>query len=161
MKQGLSAVFICIFSFLLFLPEAGFSQTLSMTVTAYDNCEICTGKTCEDEAYGITSTGNVASWGTVAVDPAVIPYGTFLKIEGFGELVFRAEDTGSDIRGNHIDVWMTSHEDAMQFGKRKLHVTIVPPFQKYYAFLNESNYFSYRIKVLSTFLCIGLPSVIR
>nr|WP_242823790.1 3D domain-containing protein [Sulfobacillus thermosulfidooxidans] len=54
--------------------------------------------------------GAVAAWdglplhqGDVAVDPQVIPLGTYLYIDGFGPA--RAVDTGSAIFGDHIDIF--------------------------------------------------------
>jgi 3D (Asp-Asp-Asp) domain-containing protein len=71
----------------------------------------------EDTAWGITYTGVRASPGTVAVDPAVIPLGSRLRIDGLPGL-YRAEDTGGGIRGAHVDVFMDSRREALQFGRR-------------------------------------------
>jgi resuscitation-promoting factor RpfB len=51
---------------------------------------------------GVTSTGTGVYKGIVAVDPAVIPLGTRMYIPGYG--YGTAADTGSGIRGNHIDL---------------------------------------------------------
>ena len=52
----------------------------------------------------LAANGRCARAGhTVAVDPAVIPLGSELMIEGLGRR--RAEDTGGGIRGHHIDVY--------------------------------------------------------
>lgn len=61
--------------------------------------------TPEDQGVyvGQTSTGATPTIGrTVAVDPAVIPYGTWVFVEGAG--FFQAEDCGPGIKGNHIDL---------------------------------------------------------
>lgn len=56
-----------------------------------------------------TSTGVMPEVGrTIAVDPNVIPYGTAVWIDGFG--VRYAEDTGSAIKGNRIDVFVETTE---------------------------------------------------
>ena len=86
---------------LLLLPFKSISaETLLMTVTAYDNCRLCTGKTPVNKSYGITKSGKIASYGTISVDPRIIPRGTKLKIEGFRNKIFIAEDTGRAIKGN-------------------------------------------------------------
>ena len=59
---------------------------------------------------------------TVAVDPSVIPYGSRLLIGGY---VYIAEDTGSAIKGRHIDMFMDSHDVAMQFGKKQGQVFLI------------------------------------
>lgn len=64
---------------------------------------------------GLTATGtNVTPGWTIAVDPKVIPYGTKVYIEGYGWRL--AEDCGSSIKGNHIDVAVDTHDDAMDTG---------------------------------------------
>jgi 3D (Asp-Asp-Asp) domain-containing protein len=78
-------------------------------LTAYCPCKKCCGK---DD--GITATGTQATQGrTVAVDPKVIPYGTILVINGHE---YVAEDCGGSIKGNKIDVYFESHEEALEFG---------------------------------------------
>ncbi|MCR4764207.1 MAG: 3D domain-containing protein [Lachnospiraceae bacterium] len=90
----------------------------TFTLTAYDPCIQCCGKT-----DGITATGTKGFTGrTVAVDPAVIPYGSRLLIGGY---VFIAEDTGGAIKGKHIDIFMDTHDVAMQFGRREDQVLLI------------------------------------
>ncbi|MGE5588296.1 MAG: 3D domain-containing protein [Clostridia bacterium] len=94
---------------------------IRVTATAYDNCPICTGKTKDHPAFGITSSGIPATpERTIAVDPQVIPMGTWVYIDGLG--VYRAEDTGGAIRGNRIDIFMATHDDALEFGIQQFDV---------------------------------------
>ena len=72
-----------------------------------------------------TSTGTVPRWGTVAVDPQVIPLGTRLLIEGFEGTVFVAEDTGAAVRGLVVDVWFDDLDSARRFGSQTRTVTIL------------------------------------
>jgi 3D (Asp-Asp-Asp) domain-containing protein len=66
---------------------------------------------------GITYTGTKATVGrTVAVDPVFIPLGSWLYIEGFGWR--RAEDTGSAVRGNVVDIYVGEGEKARQAALR-------------------------------------------
>jgi 3D (Asp-Asp-Asp) domain-containing protein len=90
------------------------------TATAYCSCVKCCNKNRSDKCYGITATGKVAQWGTVAVDRNVIKLGSRLRIEGFPNTTFRAEDVGGAIKGNHIDIWFQSHKQALKFGVRKM-----------------------------------------
>jgi 3D (Asp-Asp-Asp) domain-containing protein len=90
------------------------------TATAYCSCVKCCNKNPSDKRYGITATGKVAQWGTVAVDRNVINLGSRLRIGGFPYATFRAEDVGGAIKGNHIDIWFPSHEEALSFGVKKM-----------------------------------------
>lgn len=78
---------------------------------AYDPCY-----ECSEEWGDNTSTGVKAKEGrTIAVDPSVIPYGTEVIINGH---VYRAEDCGADIKGNIIDIYFDTHEEAEIFGRQ-------------------------------------------
>ncbi|WP_139692913.1 3D domain-containing protein [Sporolactobacillus terrae] len=59
----------------------------------------------------------------IAVDPKVIPLGSKVKIPGYG--VFVAGDTGGAIKGKRIDVHFPSRDQALQFGRRTLTVTVL------------------------------------
>lgn len=79
-------------------------------ITHYCPCPIC----CGEWADGITYTGTQATEGrTVAVDPDVIPLGSTVVIDGHEYI---AEDIGAAIQGNRIDIYMTSHQDALEAG---------------------------------------------
>ena len=69
-----------------------------------------------------TKTGMLAQRGVVAVDPAVIPLGTRVYVEGYGGAI--AADTGGAIRGKRIDLCFTTYEEAMRFGRRPVRVYI-------------------------------------
>ena len=66
---------------------------------------------------GITATGTKVTAGrTIAVDPKKIPYGSKVYIEGYGWRV--AEDCGGSVKGNHIDIAMNSHTEAINMGTK-------------------------------------------
>ena len=73
---------------------------------------------------GITATGTVPRWGTIAVDPTIIPYGTKVYIPQFDKY-FIAEDCGGGIRGNKIDIFMNSESQCNNWGKRSIDIYIV------------------------------------
>lgn len=83
-------------------------------VTHYDCCIQCCGKDDGITASGVRATPGV----TVAVDPAVIPLGADVLADyGDGELhYYRADDVG--VKGNHIDLCVGSHEEALQLGRQ-------------------------------------------
>ncbi len=69
---------------------------------------------------GRTAMGTRARVGEIAVDPSVIPLGTNVYIEGVGAR--RAEDTGGNIKGNTIDIYMNTESECRSWGVR--YVTI-------------------------------------
>lgn len=75
---------------------------------------------CEATAYceqGTTATGTQAGPGSIAVDPTIIPLGSHLYVEGYGE--GWAVDTGSAIRGYIIDVWLPDPQTCREWGRKK------------------------------------------
>lgn len=85
------------------------------TLTAYCPDSCC----CGVWANGYTATGTLATEGrTIAVDPKVVPYGTrVLLIWPDGtQHSYIAEDCGSGVNGNHIDVFFNDHQAARVFG---------------------------------------------
>lgn len=69
---------------------------------------------------GRTASGTRARVGEIAVDPKVIPLGTTVYIPGVGER--RAEDTGGNIKGNTIDIYMNSNAACKRWGRRTVTV---------------------------------------
>jgi len=84
-------------------------STVTVTATAYST-------------EGMTATGLPAGWGTVAVDPSVIPLGTRLTIPGYGDGV--AADTGSAVAGSTIDLWFPTAQQALAWGRRVVVITL-------------------------------------
>jgi len=104
----------------------GVKKIIEATLTAYDSGEESTGKTEDHPLYGITYSGTKVKEGrTAAVDPEVIPLGWWIYIEGYG--FRRAEDTGSGVKGNWVDIYFDSREIAEKFGKKKGVVYIIGP----------------------------------
>lgn len=96
--------------------ETGWNALGEFDLTYYCPCEKCCGKWAD----GTTATGTVAAEGrTVAVDPAIIPLGSRVKIDG---QVFVAEDTG--VRGRKIDVFVADHKKALELGTRQARVSL-------------------------------------
>lgn len=81
------------------------------TITYYCGCEKCCGKTDKITKLGTTATAGR----TVGADWNVIAPTTKIYIEGVGERV--VEDTGGGIQDNHIDVYVDSHQEALNLGR--------------------------------------------
>lgn len=81
------------------------------------------------EATAYTHTGNrtftgvYPQVGMVAVDPKVIPLGQRLYIEGYGFAV--ARDTGGAIKGDRIDVFLETRQEALRWGRRQVKVYVL------------------------------------
>lgn len=91
--------------------------------TGYDTCVACCGQYAKNrpvvngKEIVYTASGEIASNMTVAVDPNVIPLGSILYLEGYGVRI--AQDTGSAVKGNVIDIYFNNHKDAQNVGRQK------------------------------------------
>lgn len=95
------------------------SKTITVTATAYTAyCNGCSGTT----ATGINLRAN-PDLKVIAVDPKVIPLGSKVYIEGYGHAV--AGDTGGAIKGNKVDLFMSSKKSALSFGRQTVQVKIL------------------------------------
>jgi len=92
-------------------------RVLTMIATGYDPSPASNGGSTR------TSTGLRIGHGVVAVDPRIIPIGTRLYIEGYGEAV--AADVGGAIKGYRIDLGHDSSRGARSVGRRTVRVHIL------------------------------------
>ncbi|AJI24089.1 LysM peptidoglycan-binding domain-containing protein [Priestia megaterium] len=94
-------------------------KSMTVEATAYTaNCAGCSGTT----ATGVDLKAN-PNQKVIAVDPSVIPLGSKVYVEGYGEAV--AADTGGAIKGNRIDVFVPAEGDAQQFGRKSVKITVM------------------------------------
>lgn len=114
-------------------------RVLMMEVTGYCEC----GKCCNwkrswlrlgrpviksgphkgrKKEVGITASGKKAKRGTIAADTSVLPMGTVLFVPGYGW--GRVEDRGGAIKGNRLDLFFDSHQEALEWGRQKMKVGI-------------------------------------
>jgi 3D (Asp-Asp-Asp) domain-containing protein len=70
-----------------------------------------------------TASGMKAQHGVVAVDPRVIPLGTRLNVEGYGNCI--AGDTGSAIKGNRIDLCFDTLAECNAYNTGMVRVEIL------------------------------------
>lgn len=81
---------------------------------------------CEERPHicgtgtGITASGRrVTPYVSCAVDPDVIPLGSTIMVEYNGGMVYlRADDTGTAVKGNHIDIAVKEHQEALSLGTK-------------------------------------------
>lgn len=93
-----------------------YENKATFKVTHYCGCSKCCGKWSsgsDENAVGCLGI-NLTPYHSIAVDPKVIPLGTVLyDIEG-NEYV--AQDTGTAIKGNRIDLFVGNHQEAINLG---------------------------------------------
>lgn len=75
---------------------------------------------------GRTASGLIVGKGMIAADHSVLPLGSRVRIEaGAYTGVYLVADTGSAVRGRKIDVWVPTTREALQFGRRKVRLTVL------------------------------------
>lgn len=99
-------------------------------LTAYCPCEKCCGQ------YGVNrpmdENGDLIVYGaygqrleagaSIATDPNVIGFNQAVYING---TIYKAHDTGGNIKGNKIDIYMTDHDEAVEFGVQYADVYLI------------------------------------
>ncbi len=110
-----------------------------MVVTGYCSCGKCCSWEYNSEGesvykygkskgrvkkIGICADGSFARHGTIAADLRKYPFGTRMYIPGYGYGV--VHDCGSQVKGNHIDLYFKSHQDALEWGRQTLFITLFP-----------------------------------
>jgi 3D (Asp-Asp-Asp) domain-containing protein/LysM repeat protein len=99
--------------------QSGIEKEITVRATAYTaDCQGCSGTT----ATGIDLKANPDAK-VVAVDPSVIPLGSKVYVEGYGYAT--AEDTGSAIKGNRVDIFIPNEQDALNWGVKNVKVQVL------------------------------------
>ncbi|MBQ9199101.1 MAG: 3D domain-containing protein [Lachnospiraceae bacterium] len=122
-QEQVAAPVFSTFTQITYADENGnYTYLGEFTITGYCACPICCGK-WSNPSNPITASGVTAVAGrTVAADISRYPFGTRLMING---QIYTVEDVGGAIKGNHIDVFFNSHEEALAFGKQYMSVYLV------------------------------------
>lgn len=97
------------------VPAERWESIGNYKLTFYCPCRKCSGKWGRQTKSGATCQENL----TVAVDPAVIPLGTHLMING---QEYIAQDVGGGVDGKHIDIFMESHSECLKNGIQRAEV---------------------------------------
>ena len=95
------------------LPAPG--ARLAFSATAY-----CKGVT--------TASGVAAQSGVAAADPELLPVGSVIEVDSADSQyngIYTVMDTGPAVQGRQIDVYMWSCNEALQFGRRPIHLTVL------------------------------------
>lgn len=99
---------------------------VKFTASSYCFCSKCCGKTT-----GITASGTKATAGRTVAMSSSYPFGTKVLIKtSSGKILnnenpYIVEDRGGAIKGNKIDIFQNSHQEALNFGRQTVYVKVV------------------------------------
>jgi rare lipoprotein A len=76
---------------------------------------------------GKSADGSKSGKGTVAADPNVLPLGSKIRVSGAGAYSgeYTVVDSGGSVKGNVIDIFVSSVREARTFGKKEIEVEIL------------------------------------
>ena len=77
---------------------------------------------------GETASGEQTRRGIVAADPKVLPLGSRVRVDGLGrphDRVYDVEDTGREVKGRELDIFMHDCQAAKRFGRRTARVQVL------------------------------------
>jgi 3D (Asp-Asp-Asp) domain-containing protein len=122
-------------------PPAGVKPVeRKLLITAYCKCAKCCGwertwygrpvyasgpSKGKPKKVGVTASGKKAGKGAIAADLTLYPFKTIMDIPGYG--YGRVEDCGGGIKGNHIEIFFGSHQDALEWGRQTKSVKVWLP----------------------------------
>ena len=75
-----------------------------------------------------TASGANVKNGMAAADPDLLPIGSVIRIDSLGDKydgIYTVMDTGPKVQGRHVDVYLWSCNEALQMGRRKMHLTVL------------------------------------
>lgn len=118
----------------------GRTEYITLEATGYCKCGECCGwrrnlllqpvyaygpMEGERKKIGETASGTKAKPGTIAADTNVFPFGTKMRIPGYGDGV--VEDRGGAIQGARIDLFFKTHKQALEWGRQTVTVEVKYP----------------------------------
>ena len=97
-------------------------EKIKMRVTAYCPCPRC----CGEYSDGITACGyEIQPGDTFVAADRRYPFGTEMLIPGYSNnRPVKVLDRGGAIKGNRLDVFFATHEEALQWGVQYLEVNV-------------------------------------
>ena len=101
-------------------------EWIQFTATGYCACQKCCGKT-----NGVTASGAKAVAGITVAMPSSYSFGTKIQLKSAnGNLMnggnyYTVQDRGGAIKSNRIDIFFSSHQEALNFGRRTVYLKVV------------------------------------
>jgi 3D (Asp-Asp-Asp) domain-containing protein len=75
-----------------------------------------------------TASGVAAQSGILAADPELLPVGSVVEIDSLPARyngIYTVLDTGPAVQGRQVDFYMWSCNEALQFGRKPIHLTVM------------------------------------
>ena len=75
-----------------------------------------------------TASGATVRTGIAAADPALLPVGSVIQVDGAGRKyngIYAVMDTGPAVQGREVDLYMWSCHEALAFGRRRVQITVL------------------------------------
>jgi 3D (Asp-Asp-Asp) domain-containing protein len=76
----------------------------------------------------VTASGVPVQSGVVAADPELLPVGSVIDVDSLPQKyngIYTVMDTGPAVQGRHVDVYMWSCNEALAFGRKPVHLTVL------------------------------------
>ena len=76
----------------------------------------------------VTASGVPAQTGIAAADPELLPVGSVIEIDSLPQKyngIYTVMDTGPAVQGRQVDVYMWSCYEALEFGRKPIHLTVL------------------------------------
>ena len=76
----------------------------------------------------VTASGVPAQSGIAAADPELLPVGSVIEIDSLPQKyngIYTVMDTGPLVQGRLVDVYMWNCNEALQFGRKPIHLTVL------------------------------------
>ena len=116
------------------------ARVVQLEVTGYCACGSCTGwrrnwwgrpvysygnRRGQRKQVGLTASGSQARPGTIAADTRHYPFGTIMYVPGYG--YGEVADRGGAIKGQKIDLYFNTHQEALEWGRQHKQVKVWLP----------------------------------
>ncbi len=124
-------------------PDGVAGREYRLEVTGYCDCGECCGwrrnwlgrpviasgpNKGKPKQVGITASGERARKGTIAADTSIFPFGTVMYVPGYGYGV--VEDRGGAIQGYKLDLYFSTHRQALEWGRQRKVVKVWSPSRR-------------------------------
>ena len=76
----------------------------------------------------VTASGVPVQSGVAAADPELLPVGSVIEVDSLPQKyngIYTVMDTGPAVQGRQVDIYMWNCNEALQFGRKPIHLTVL------------------------------------